>query len=328
VSASQREACAWMSDMTPDPYLKSLLTYFITGDWSSVVSMPQLSLHDRVAVACKYLPDSALTAFLTHTTNLAIQTGDISGLLLTGLTTRSLDLLTVHISQHPSSGLQNAVLLLSRACPLYIQDARWTLWKDIYLEHLQTYRTFLERTRYIKEHNLLSVTREGRSVNKPQQPSLTIRCLNCQQNLALRKDARSSKNRLLPTLHHSSAAGGAAQTSSTHHAHHRATPSFSKPPTGPPQNPNNKTSTTPGLHCPNCGAQMPRCALCMLWLGSPDPAKQGGYETLKGEDHEARLMVFCMSCTHGFHGNHARDWFARHAMCPVPDCGCMCGLMR
>ncbi|KNG48520.1 ubiquitin-protein ligase e3 [Stemphylium lycopersici] len=192
VSASQREACAWMSDMTPDPYLKSLLTYFITGDWSSVVSMPQLSLHDRVAVACKYLPDSALTAFLTHTTNLAIQTGDISGLLLTGLTTRSLDLLTVHISQHPSSGLQNAVLLLSRACPLYIQDPRWTLWRDIYLEHLQIYRTFLERTRYIKEHNLLSVTREGRSVNKPQQPSLTIRCLNCQQNLALRKDARSN----------------------------------------------------------------------------------------------------------------------------------------
>jgi hypothetical protein len=73
---------------------------------------------------------------------------------------------------------------------------------------------------------------------------------------------------------------------------------------------------------------MPRCALCMLWLGSPDPSKQGAYETLKGEDKEAKMMVFCMNCTHGFHGHHARDWFARHAMCPVPDCGCMCGLMK
>lgn len=332
VSADQREACAWMADMTSDPYLKSLLTYFITGDWTSVVVMPQISLHDRVAVALKYLPDTKLSSFLTEATNTAIETGDISGLLLTGLTTRSLELLTVHISQHPSSGLQNAVLLLSRACPLYIQDPRWTLWKDTYLEHLQTYRTFLERTRYIKEHNQLSVTREGRSVNKPQQPSLTIRCLNCQQNLALRKDARTAKTRLLPTmkgpLAPSSAAAAAAGAVPQPITGHRTTPSsFAKPP-GPPPQQSKPSSSTPGLHCPNCAAQMPRCALCMLWLGTPDPAKQGGYETLKGEDREARLMVFCMSCTHGFHGHHARDWFAKHAMCPVPDCGCMCGLMR
>ncbi|KAF5852100.1 hypothetical protein GGP41_000852 [Bipolaris sorokiniana] len=335
VSADQREACAWMADMTPNPYLKSLLTYFITGDWTSVVHMPQISLHDRVAVALKYLPDSSLSTFLTSATNTAIRTGDISGLLLTGLTARSLDLLTVHISQQPSSGLQNAVLLLSRACPLYIQDPRWTLWKDTYLEHLQTYRTFLERTRYIKEHNQLSVTREGRSVNKPQQPSLTIRCLNCQQNLALRKDAKTAKGRLLPTFTSAGAgAGASAVPPSTGVAQHHHRTSFAAKPPGtssqPPQQQQkpSKASSTPGLHCPNCSAQMPRCALCMLWLGTPDPARQGGYETLKGEDREARLMVFCMSCTHGFHGHHARDWFARHAMCPVPDCGCMCGLMR
>jgi hypothetical protein len=298
VSADQREACSWMADMTSDPYLKSLLAYFISGDWSTVVHMPQLSLHDRVAVALKYLPDPQLSHFLTTTTSSAICLGDLSGLLLTGLTNRFLDLLTVHISSHPTTGLQNAVLLLSRACPLYIQDARWPLWKDTYLAHMQTWRTFLERTRYVKEHNLLSVTKEGRSVNKPSQLSLTLRCLNCQQNLALRKDPRSSTSRLLPT-----------QPS------HRL-----------PQKPS--SSTTPGLSCPNCASKMPRCGLCMLWLGSPDPSKQGAYETLKGEDKEARLMVFCMSCTHGFHGHHARDWFARHAMCPVPDCGCMCGLLK
>jgi hypothetical protein len=73
---------------------------------------------------------------------------------------------------------------------------------------------------------------------------------------------------------------------------------------------------------------MPRCGLCMMWLGSPDPSKVGAAQTLKEEDMEARLMVFCMSCTHGFHGHHARDWFARHAMCPVPDCQCMCGLLN
>jgi hypothetical protein len=299
VSAEQRQACSWMADMTSDPYLKSLLTYFISGDWNTVVHVAQLSLHDRVAVAVKYLPDTQLSTFLTQTTAAAIRDGDISGLLLTGLTNRFLDLLQVHIFQHPVAGLQNAVLLLARACPLYIQDARWTLWKDIYLDHMQTWRTFLERTKFVKEHNTRSVTREGHSVNKPTQPSVTLRCSNCQQNLALRKDPKSPNNqRLLPTQP----------------THHRPIP---KP-----------SSTSPRLQCPNCAAQMPRCGLCMLWVGSPDPSKQGSYETLKGEDKEARLMVFCMSCTHGFHGHHARDWFARHAMCPVPDCGCMCGLLK
>jgi hypothetical protein len=301
VSADQREACAWMADMTTDPYLKSLLTYFISGSWDTVVSMTSLTLSDRVAIALKYLPDTALTHFLTTTTSTSMAHGSISGLLLTGLTTRAFDLLTVYISQHPS-GLQDAVLLLSRACPLYMQDPRWHLWKDMYLSLHQTWRTFLPRTRYIKQHNRLSVTREGRSGNKPSQPSLTLRCLNCQQNLALRKDTKpphsKTSHRLVPTT-----------------TPHR--PQSSKP-----------LAPSPALSCPNCGTQMPRCGICMLWLGSPDPGKVGASQSLAKEDLEARLMVFCMGCSHGFHGHHARDWFSRHGMCPVPDCGCMCGLLK
>lgn len=314
VPAQQREACAWMADMTTDPYLKSLLTYFISADWSAVVNTPSLALTDRVAVALKYLPDTPLSHFLSTTTTSHIRSGSISGLLLTGLTARALDLLQVHIAAHPLE-LQSAVLILSRACPLYIQDPRWYLWKDIYLEQMQVWRTFLERTRYTKEHNALSVTREGSARNKPTQPSIAIRCAQCQQNLALRKEPRAgAKGRLVPV------------TGAPYHPQHPSNPKsamlHNKPAAG------KHTTSSPALACPNCGAQMPRCGLCMMWLGSPDPAKPGGAETLKGEDAEARLMVFCMNCTHGFHGHHARDWFARHAMCPVPDCGCMCGLLK
>ncbi|KAI8936688.1 hypothetical protein NX059_007080 [Plenodomus lindquistii] len=317
VSSEQREACAWMADMTSDPYLKSLLTYFISGEWTTVVDMPQLSLSDRVAVALKYLPDTQLSHFLSTITTCCIADGDISGLLLTGLTSRALDLLQVYITSHPPH-LQDAVLLLSRACPLYIQDARWTLWKEIYLEQLQSFRAFLQRTRYVKQHNRCSVTREGRSTNKPAQPSLTIRCLNCQQNLALRKDPRTAKTRLMPTTSLSS--------TQQHQQQQQSSAAGGKPPTRP--TPQKHTATSPALSCPNCGTQMPRCGLCMLWLGSPDPSKPGAAATLAKEDLEARLMVFCMSCTHGFHGHHAREWFGRHSMCPVPDCGCMCGLLK
>lgn len=323
VPTEQREACTWMADMTTDPYLKSLLTYFISGDWNAVIDTPSLALTDRVAVALKYLPDAPLSQFLATTTASHIRNGSISGLLLTGLTTRALDLLQVHMSQHPSE-LQTAVLLLSRACPLYIQDPRWYLWKDAYLSQLQVWRAFLERTRYTKEHNARSAARDGSSRNKPTQPSIAIRCAQCQQNLALRKEPRAGTSRLVAVP------GGGPGGGSTHPQH--PLQQQPKPPSllhaAAKPTPGKHSASSPSLACPNCGAQMPRCGLCMMWLGSVDPAKPGGAGTLAGEDKEARLMVFCMSCTHGFHGHHARDWFARHAMCPVPDCGCMCGLLK
>jgi WD repeat-containing protein mio len=180
---------------------------------------------------------------------------------------------------------------------------------------MQVWRTFLQRTRYTKEHNARSVTRDGSARNKPNQPSIAIRCAQCQQNLALRKEPRGAKSRLVPV------------TGAPYHTQHPSNPKSALLHTKP-GGAGKHSTTSPALACPNCGAQMPRCGLCMMWLGSPDPAKPGGTETLKGEDLESRLMVFCMNCTHGFHGHHARDWFARHAMCPVPDCRCMCGLLK
>lgn len=304
VNDDQRHMCSWMADMTDEPYLKALLAYFISGDWGTVVEMTQLSLTDRIGVALKYLSDERLSHFLLWATKEAVTYGNIEGLLLTGLTNRAMDLFEHYIAKY--GDLQTAVLILSRACPLYIQDSRWSLWKEIYLNQMQVWRTFLERTHYIKEHNLRCVSREGRSVNKPSAPSLAIRCLNCQQNLALRKDAKTSRQYLTPVQDR---------------PNRRAGP---QPRPHPPKG----EASSPALACPNCNAQMPRCGLCMMWLGSPDPSKVGAAETLKEEDLEARLMVFCMSCTHGFHGHHARDWFAKHAMCPVPDCQCMCGLLK
>ncbi|CAI6333116.1 unnamed protein product [Periconia digitata] len=299
VNEEQRHLCVWMADMTDDAYLKGLLTYFITGDWNSVVVMEELSLTDRVGVALKYLNDNKLSHFLRMCTQEAIAYGNIEGLLLTGLTNRAMDLFEHYIAKF--GDLQTAVLILSRACPLYIQDARWPLWKEIYLNQMQVWRTFLERTHYIKEHNLRSVEREGNSIIKPSAPSLALSCMNCQQNLALRKDPRSGRQHLVPL------------------PGHRSRNKLTSGPQPRPHPPKGMTSS-PALACPNCNTPMPRCGLCMMWLGSPDPSKVGAAQALKEEDLEARLIVFCMNCAHGFHGHHARDWFARHAMCPVPDC--------
>ncbi|EXJ85532.1 hypothetical protein A1O1_05896 [Capronia coronata CBS 617.96] len=38
----------------------------------------------------------------------------------------------------------------------------------------------------------------------------------------------------------------------------------------------------------------------------------------------SRFTVLCLKCSHGCHAGHARMWFERHQVCPVPECSCLC----
>lgn len=38
----------------------------------------------------------------------------------------------------------------------------------------------------------------------------------------------------------------------------------------------------------------------------------------------SRFTVLCLKCSHGCHAAHARMWFERHQVCPVPECSCLC----
>ncbi|OMP86956.1 WD repeat-containing protein [Diplodia seriata] len=340
VNKDQRELCEWMAEETDDPYLKALLQYFITGNWEAVAKVEELCLVDRVGVALKYLDDDQLTQFIKLVSHGARVYGDIEGIVFTGLGERAMDLFEHYIAKF--GDVQTAVLVTARTNPLYVSDARWEYWRETYFMQLQTWRCFIERTRFIVSHNRAATTRDGRCLNKPFPRQITIRCMHCQLALARRGDqlvplAPDQPNNpptgpggappttIPPTLPPPAAvtssgigiAAAAAAGSKTAKPAHKATSSS-----------NNTPSNASGLVCPRCGRRMPRCGICMMWLGSPDPATAGGAESLKAEDPEARQMVFCMTCAHGFHGHHARDWFAKHKTCPVPDCQCMCGLLR
>ncbi|KAG9777947.1 hypothetical protein KCU88_g4359, partial [Aureobasidium melanogenum] len=38
----------------------------------------------------------------------------------------------------------------------------------------------------------------------------------------------------------------------------------------------------------------------------------------------SRFTVLCLKCSHGCHAAHARMWFEKHHVCPVPECSCLC----
>ena len=299
VTNEQRDLCSWMASETDDAYLRALLSYFTSGDWKIVAEMPQLALSDRIGVALKYVDDSRLSEFIATETSQAVASGNIEGLVLTGLGDKTLDLFTHYIAKF--SDMQTAVLAMSFVCPVYLSDARFDLWRELYFLQMQAWRAFPERAKYIAAHGEMSVAPDGSRIGTvaPNQPQLA--CSYCHKSLAMRQ---------------TTAAADGSDTLLTAPAPKRA---FTKSP-----------AARSGLVCPSCGHRMPSCGICGMLLGSPDPRAmpQQALQKLAGDDPLARLVLYCFRCEHAFHGSHAREWFAKHRMCPVPECRCMCGLLH
>jgi hypothetical protein len=88
-------------------------------------------------------------------------------------------------------------------------------------------------------------------------------------------------------------------------------------------NPYTEKMVGSGISCPNCKQHLPRCVVCLEVVGMPrsDRPEQSRDPEVR---RTARFPTFCASCGHVLHLDHARQWFARHRECPVPECRCLC----
>ena len=80
--------------------------------------------------------------------------------------------------------------------------------------------------------------------------------------------------------------------------------------------------------CPACRKPLPRCAVCLINLGSlaglniqnevPNP------KTNKKLTRFQNFFTWCQSCRHGGHAKHLLEWFKDSNECPVSGCNCKC----
>lgn len=297
INEQQREMCLWMAADTEDAALKALLTFLTTGDWRDVMKTTYLHLGYRVALGLKYLNDTELKGFLQSETARAVKNGDLEGILLTGLGEQCMDLMQTYITK--TNDLQTAVLATAFTNPSFVNDVRWEMWKETYFMQMQSWRAFVQRSQFVIQHSQMAKTNDGHSLLDSPAAQVLLRCNHCQQSLA-KGNSRSmtKKNR-------------ANQPNGKGHA-----------------GPEAIAAASAGIVCPNCGRHMPRCGICKMWLGTPDPARRGGAKELsKMSDVMGKFLTFCVSCQHGFHAHHARSWFKKHETCPVPDCECLCNVV-
>lgn len=303
-STDWEETCAEISKELTDPYARAILALVSKGDWHAVIKETTLPLKYRVEVALRWLPDDELTEYLQDATADAMRQGDIEGVVLTGLGHLAMGLFQSYIDKF--NDVQTPVLAMSYTVPRIISHqvsiAQFEAWRETYRRQMNSWKLQLERARFDVGSRRFAVTVDGRRLipTPPQQVSLT--CNYCTRPL---------------TQHDDSSQISPSATGETVH-----------PTVGNPLG----SAIMSGTVCPRCGRHMPRCGVCTLWLGSPDPMSRAGtaadVESGTGQASETEIMrrfvVFCIHCNHGFHAHHARDWFTRHKVCPVAECSCIC----
>ncbi|KAJ0420049.1 WD40-repeat-containing domain protein [Aspergillus carlsbadensis] len=300
------ETCAEIAKELTDPYGRAILALVSKGDWHSVIQETTLPLKYRVEVALRWLPDDELTTYLTETTKEAIQEGDIEGIVLTGLGHSAMDLFLSYINKY--NDVQTPVLAMSHTVPRFVNTQpnkqRFESWRETYRWQINSWKLQLERARFDVGSRKFAVTHDGRRLIEPPRQQVSLTCNYCTRPVT------------------------------QHDASSQLPPSAGNDVVHPtPGNPLG-TAAMSGMICPRCGRHMPRCGVCTMWLGSPDPMSKAciAAETAAAEQRQLpseaeimrRFIVFCINCNHGFHAHHAREWFAKHKICPVAECSCIC----
>lgn len=300
-SSDWEETCAEISKELTDPYARAILAFVSKGDWHAAIQETTLPLKYRVEIALRWLPDEELVEYLKAATAEAVQQGDIEGVVLTGLSHLAMGLFQSYIDKF--NDIQTPVLAMSYTVPRIISHqayvTQFEAWRETYRRQMNSWKLQLERARFDVGSRQFAVTVDGRKLIPPPPQQVSLTCNYCTRPLT----QNDSSSQVSPS------------TAETVH-----------PTVGSPLG----SATMSGTVCPRCGRHMPRCGICTLWLGSPDPMTRSSIaadaESRKTTEADVmrRFVVFCIHCNHGFHAHHARDWFTRHKVCPVAECSCIC----
>lgn len=296
-----------------DPYLRAISSFIATGDWALIASQRSLPLRDRTFVAVQNFDDEQLTRWLDAEVQEAINEGDIEGLVLTGITERTVDILSTYITKFHD--VQTATLIMSFCAPRYIDDYRCTAWRNAYRAHLQRHKAFYQRTKFEVESTKRSKRDgTGRPTIRPPARQIALRCVYCDAEASMLQTASSTAS--LVGIGSNSSIPGPFHAHQHHHNNgrgghtHNASSSYSE------------KMATPGIACPNCKRHLPRCVVCLEVVGIPRSDAPG--DLPEAARLALRFPTFCLRCEHVLHLDHARQWFARHNECPVPECRCRC----
>ena len=288
-------------------YLRHILTFLMAigaDDGHKVVLVDTaLSLCDRVAFACRFLSNVDMMTFVENCILECKSTGNVEGLTVTGLGTQGINILQSYVDI--TADIQTAALVTSRV--IYPQE--WPSERRTVDEWLYSYRTLLNTWQMWQIRAIFDVDRA--SVQRVVK-------LRLQQS----GGSPNSRSRPIP-----------AQLDAR--CNYCSAPLGLRRQENPPNQWLSKMKNVLPC-CPRCRKPLPRCSICMLSLGVPNPyyelTKDRPRTALPAADDLSTLanlpfaewFSWCLRCKHGGHAHHLVGWFAKHEVCPVSGCTCRC----
>ena len=288
-------------------YLRHILTFLMSiGDndgHKAVLMDTALSLCDRVAFACRFLSQDDMMMFVDNCMKECQSTGNVEGLSITGLGSQGIIILQSYVDI--TTDMQTAALVTSRV--VYPQD--WPSERRTVDEWLYSYRTLLNTWQIWQIRAIFDVDRA--SVQRVAR-------------VRLQQTGGSSNSRSRPIP---------AQLDAR--CNYCSAPLGLRRQENPPNQWLSKMKNVLPC-CPRCRKPLPRCSICMLSLGVPNPyyelTKDRPRNSAPGTDDLSSLanlpfaewFSWCLRCKHGGHAHHLVGWFAKHEVCPVSGCSCRC----
>ncbi|KAK6509592.1 hypothetical protein TWF481_004330 [Arthrobotrys musiformis] len=297
-----KDLCRDMATHMDDPYSRAIFAYVSNGDWQDVLDgSTGLPIRERLGIALRFLEDDELSTYIDDFTAMVIRDGEPEGILLTGVTEKAIDLLQVYVNK--TGDVQTAALVASFAVPKYFTDHRVDLWVDSYRELLDRWKFWQIRANFDIKRRDISTSKKGSSLIESLPRQIYVRCNFCDRKVAHRSE--------IPTTRFKDGQQVTIPVSQSTQANF-------------PQK---------AIACPNCRKPLPRCAICLLYLGTPNTRviRGAGKDGVGGGgvgDMYDKWFNFCLICNHGSHAGHAKEWFSKHTLCPVPECECLCGVFR
>ncbi|ELR22091.1 uncharacterized protein ACA1_158870 [Acanthamoeba castellanii str. Neff] len=291
VGSLWKETCASLKEQIGSAYLRAAFAFLCADsvpDFAEVLDQyDEMSLADRIAFGCRFLPGADLQRYITQSAAGAVKNGSLAGLMLTGLSPQGVDLLENYLNR--TGDVQTACLVMAHVVPRVFRDQRVEHWMDCYRNLLDMWQLWHERA-------LLDVARIA-TVSEPKPPGQVFaRCNFCSQSLSMNMlSAKMGRGRGMAPQ--PKASSGKQKVSSC--------PSCGKP-------------------LPLCSiCLLPLGCSTPVFSGSRNPSEKQLYWAEGGSKFED-WYTWCQTCRHGGHAAHLMDWFAHHVECPVTDCNCRC----
>ncbi|KZP05522.1 hypothetical protein FIBSPDRAFT_765742 [Athelia psychrophila] len=181
-----RAQCERLIVRLQDPYFRAMLTHLALGDWSEVLEEEALPLRERLAIAFQFLEDKPLSSYLRRTAERSISSGDINGLIVTGLTPPGMDILQSYVDR--TGDLQTAAILSAYVSPAKFADRRVTRWLDAYRDLLDGFKLFHYRVSFDIERGQIiqdAVQNGDVPLHEWAPRQILIRCHYCNKSVSM-----------------------------------------------------------------------------------------------------------------------------------------------